>query len=268
MNYNDKNKHERDCHIHFDADEHKYTLGGRVLKSVTTIVGEHFQQFDADYHAARMAPKLGMTAEEVKEMWRLKGEAAAALGTQMHADIEQFYLAAAERETGEENVSGGDVMPDGISGGRQPVDFPVSSDSAFALFKRFAEQYDLCPFRTEWAIYDEASGVAGTLDMLSYRDGVYTLYDWKRSNKILFCGKPDKENRWGKRAFAPIAHIHDTTYWHYALQQSIYRYILEKNYGITVASSNLVVLHPDYNKHYVVEVPYLKTEVRAMLTQK
>lgn len=72
-------------------------------------------------------------------------------------------------------------------------------------------------------------------------------------------------NNWGKRAFRPISHIHDTTYWHYALQLSVYRYFLEKNYGIHVSANRLAIFHPDYSRPYVVEVPYLRDEVRAIL---
>ncbi len=235
-NYNEQNKHERDGFLHFETESHKYTVNGDFYKSVTTLIDEQFEQFDADKWAAIKAPSLGMTPEEVKEMWRAKGEKAACLGTQLHADIESFYL--------------GEPQP--------------TTDSAYDHFRRFAEQYHLQPFRTEWAIYDEASRIAGTLDMLDYQNGVFTIYDWKRSNKIVVGGTPEKESRWGKRAKAPIAHIPDTTFWHYALQQSAYRYILEKNYGIHVAQCNLVVLHPDYIRPYVVEVPYLREEVKTL----
>lgn len=88
------------------------------------------------------------------------------------------------------------------------------------------------PYRTEWAIYDEKLKIAGTLNFLDFQNGEFIIFNWKRSNKIVIRGQVEKSSKWGKRAFSPISHIHDTTYWYYALQVSIYRYILEKNYDI------------------------------------
>lgn len=239
MKFNDINKHERDARLHFDAASHTYTLNGTVFKSVTTVVEECFEQFDADYWAQKKAPSMGMSPEEVKAMWERNGEKARNLGTQMHEKIERFYLG-----------------------------LPNDSDPTYNLFLQFTKQYHLTPYRTEWAIFDEDSRVAGTLDFLNYSVGVFTIFDWKRSNKIISCGVPVKMSQWGKRAFGPIAHVHDTTYWHYALQVSIYRYILEKNYGIHVTTCKLAVFHPDYNRPYVIEVPYMRDEVIAVLNKR
>ena len=124
-------------------------------------------------------------------------------------------------------------------------------------------------YRTEWAIFDEESRVAGTLDFLDYQNGKFSIYDWKRSNKVVDRnGTPEKANRWGDHAYAPIAHIVDTTFWHYALQVSIYRYILEKNYGIQVSDNHLAVFHPDYDRPHVVDTPYLKDEVISVLNKR
>ena len=239
MNYNEINKHFRDSQIHFDCDSHTYTINSQVYKSVTTVVEDCFEQFDADYWARKKAPSMGMTPQAVKAMWERKGEEARILGTQMHEKIERYYMG-----------------------------LPNSSDETYKLFCQFAQQYSLTPYRTEWAIYDEDSHVAGTLDFLEYKDGIFTIYDWKRSNKVVVGGVAEKVSRWGKRALSPISHIHDTTFWHYALQVSIYRYILEKNYNINVSGSHLAVFHPDYSRHYVVDVPYMKDEVKAVLSNQ
>ena len=236
MSYNDTNRHQRDALISFDSASHTYTHDGRQFTSVTRVVERHFEQFDADYWAARKAPAMGLTPEQLKAQWARKGEQARNLGTMMHEKIERYYLG-----------------------------LPNDSDETYRLFEQFASQHHLEPFRTEWAIYDEESDVAGTLDFLACHNGVFTIYDWKRSNKVIIDGQPERESRWGKHAFAPIEHVPDTTFWHYALQVSIYRYILEKRYDIQVASGHLVVLHPDNTCPYVVAVPYMKAEVQALL---
>ena len=243
MNYNERNRHKRDASIQFDCDQHQYIHNGHIFKSVTTIVDECFKQFDADYWARRKAPSLGMTPQQVKDMWNRKGEISRNLGTQMHTKIEHYYL-----------------------GTPHHLDDQDGTDRLFALFTK---NHTLHPYRTEWAIFDEESRVAGTLDFLDYQNGKFSIYDWKRSNKVVDRnGTPEKANRWGDHAYAPIAHIVDTTFWHYALQVSIYRYILEKNYGIQVSDNHLAVFHPDYDRPHVVDTPYLKDEVISVLNKR
>lgn len=239
MNYNETNKHVRDNQIRFDGDSHTYTINGSVYKSVTTLVEECFEQFDTDYWAKRKAPSMGMSIQEVKDLWARKAENSRNLGTLMHEKIERFYLG-----------------------------LPNDSDPTYKIFQQFTHEYELHPYRTEWAIFDEDSKIAGTLDFLDYQDGVFTIYDWKRSNKVVVRGKPEKISPWGKHALKPIQHVYDTTYWHYALQVSIYRYILEKNYGISVSHSRLAVFHPECYCPQVVDVPYMEKEVISILQNK
>lgn len=236
MNYNEKNKHSRDSLIHFDSESHVYTYQGRVFKSVTTIVENCFEKFDADYRANKKASAMRMTPQEVKELWARKQKNSLELGTQMHEKIERFYLG-----------------------------LPNEPDPTYKIFQQFANEHELKPYRTEWAIYDEDSGIAGTLDFLDYQDGAFTIYDWKRSNKVIVRGKPEKINPWGRYALKPIQHIFDTKYWHYVLQVSFYRYILEKNYGISISNLRLAVFHPECYCPYVLDVPYMEKEVINIL---
>lgn len=236
--YNTKNAHNRDRLISFDPDTHTYSCGTMTFKSVTTLVGECFEKFDVDYWAPRIASKQGISEAELRAVWERKAENARRLGTIMHEKIEKFYL------------------------GETP-----DSDETFSLFEKFAEDNKLNPYRTEWAIFDEESRIAGTLDFLDYTDGKFNIYDWKRSDKIMADGKPVVTNKYNKTALCPIGTIPDTTYWHYVLQVSIYRYILEKNYGINVENGYLAVFHPSNTSYYAIKVPYLKNEVKLILRQ-
>lgn len=239
MDFNEQNAHPRDSFIHFEPEGHIYMVGGIRYQSVTTFLSGFFPQFDMEYWARRKAAAERCTPEELIARWRKKGQLAAEQGTRLHHDIEQYLLGA----------------PCGTDG------------EAFPLFLKFHREHpDLNPFRTEWSIYDEEHHIAGTIDLLEKRDGQYRMYDWKRSSKLIGPkGKVIKECRSGQKAYTPIAHIDNTSYYHYALQQSLYRYILEKHYGITLQSSSLVVLHPAYSDYHLIALPYLKAEVCAML---
>lgn len=238
-NYNEINVHPRDRFLDFDAETHTYTFDNRVLTSVTNIVEDCFPKFDADYWAERKAPSLGITPEELKKQWEENAERSRSLGTAMHEKIEHYYL-------------GEDAGEDG---------------DAYTLFRHFAAAERLYPYRTEWRIYMEEYGVAGTLDFLERRpDGTFNIYDWKRSKKLIAAdGSIECTNRFGKRGFYPVGHLHDCSFFHYALQLSIYRFILEHCYDIRVNELKLGVFHPDYTMAYVVPVPYLQAEAQAIL---
>ena len=234
-NFNTRNAHQRDQLLNFNAEEHIYTHNSTILKSVTTLVEECFEKFDTDYWAPRIAAKRGISETELRKQWEDKADEARTLGTLMHDKIEKYYL------------------------GENPT-----SDETYHLFEEFTKEYKLNPYRTEWAIFDEDLQIAGTLDFLEYSNNEFTIYDWKRSDKIIGDGEPIKTNRYNKTAFPPISNIPDTTYWHYALQVSIYRYILKRKYGINVAKGRLAVFHPSNSKYYVVDVPYLEEEVKLL----
>ena len=42
---------------------------------------------------------------------------------------------------------------------------------------------------------------------------------------------------------------------------SLYKYILEKNYGMKISDLRLGIFHPSYNKPYVLRMPYLEKEI-------
>ena len=154
----------------------------------------------------------------------------------MHKKIESYYL------------------------GKEP-----STDDTFDLFKIFADKITLKPYRTEWAVYDWEQKIAGTIDFVDYQNGEYIIYDWKRSDKLIAKnGLPIKNSQYGEKALPPIENLDDSPYYHYALQLSLYKYILEKNYGITVSKLRLGIFHPSYNKPYVLEMSYLQNEIDAL----
>lgn len=246
MNFNDINRHERDGLIDFEESTHTYSMGGRVFDSVTTVVERCFEQFDAAYWAERKATPAKPVAALIAE-WEAKGRAARDLGTLMHSRIEHFYL------------------------GQPDPDDEVASDPTYARFLDFAAARRLYPFRTEWRIFDEDYALAGTLDFLERDpDGNFEIWDWKRSSKLIdrFTGAVVDYNRYGKTGFFPVASLPDTSYHHYALQVSIYRYILRHKYGIDVRAGHLGVFHPDYSTYYIIDLPYLEDEVKALLDSR
>lgn len=246
-NYNIINAHARDSKIKFEPVAHKYFAtcadGATVeCESVTTVIGNLFEQFDARYWASRKT-STAAEAEALMRKWEAKGEEARALGTQLHDRIERHYL-------------GENLEPEALA------------DRAFGFFLDFARRYQLTPYRSEWPIFSEKYRIAGTLDFLACDGGRFTIYDWKRSSKIVDRYGCLNINCYGKYASEPIPHVPDTTYHHYALQVSLYRYLLESEYGIEVDDAYLGTFHPDYDSFHVVAMPYLRDEVIEILKSR
>ena len=93
------------------------------------------------------------------------------------------------------------------------------------------------------------------------------MYDWKRSKKVVDSrtSQPIAKDYWGKKGIGKLSGIDDTSYNNYCLQQSIYKFILEKNYGLQISKMFLVVIHPELDGYFKVEIPYLKNYVEYML---
>jgi len=244
---NDKNRHHRDLRCVFDPEIHKYEIDGTVFNSVTTIISRFFTIFNADEAIEKMKKGRnwnpnhkywGMQDYEIKQNWEEKGMKAARQGTFLHEQIEKFYLG-------------------------QKYEKPEE----FTHFLQFERDHDfLSPYRTEWRIFDENFKIAGTIDFIAKNGEQYEMYDWKRSLKVInkFNGAPITENRWD-RGLDGLSDIDDTSFNHYVLQLSIYRYLIEKNYDIGISKMFIVVLHPEYDQYYKVSVPYLKDKVEYIL---
>jgi len=242
-----KNKHELDSHILFDEPTHVYTIDGDSdYMSATTFVHSHFGHFDADKIIDKMMKGrnwkpgykyYGMTKEEIKEMWSQNGKEASEAGTKMHYDIECFY-----NECPNENNS-----------------------IEYQYFKNFQEAYShLIPFRTEWTVFDKELKIAGSIDMIfQNEDGSLQIYDWKRCKDI---SKTTAYMKYSKNKI--ISHIPDTNFWHYSLQLNVYKFILEKNYGVHVTDLYLVCLHPNKENYRRIKVADLSQEVKDLFQQR
>jgi hypothetical protein len=278
-----QNPHDRDAHIHFEEGPHKYTIQGiaditpeSVFTSVTTLVHQHFEHFDAKKIIAGMmrnqkkwndpianAKYYGKSAEEIEQMWNTAGRDAATAGTKMHYKIECFYNAVPDAD----------------------ADAPDAATDAAPEFKYFlnfhrdyvaTEPPKLRPYRTEWTVFHEEARIAGSIDMVyevidpapaaapeGQQPPVLAIYDWKRCREIT------KTNRANKFATHPaIEHIPDSNFWHYALQLNVYKYILQSKYGKTITDLCLVVLHPEAQNYQCVKLPDLQSEVAELFEER
>lgn len=241
--------------IHFDEATHTYTIdGGRELIPVSSVIGMFFKPFDAETISLRKCFGDEIAAAKLREEWKSVGSLAAQAGTHMHKQIEDYLNERKEPELKCQVVFNGEYLH---------CNEIVDISTEWGLFKEFDSDTEYHPFRTEWRVFDIDAGIAGTIDLLCSRgDGTYEIYDWKRSKRI----DPDEENCYAS-GINGLEHMTDTSYSHYCLQQNLYRYILEKNYGLKISRMHLVVLHPELEKYKIVVVPRLDDEIRIIISK-
>ena len=243
---------EQDGKLSFNEEEHIYSLGGVEFSSVSNIVSKFFREFDAVGISLKKCYGNELEAAKLREVWESKGSVASQAGTFLHKQIEDYL--------------NGKEIPDLLcdvcyQGNYVKCSQRLDISREWSYFKAFERNTPFVPFRTEWRIYDADARMAGTLDFVcECSDGTYEIYDWKRSNKI----DPTERNPWAN-GMNGLEHLTDTAYSHYCLQQNLYRYMLEKNYGIKISRMNLVVLHPELPTYRVVPIPPMDREVEMII---
>lgn len=223
--------------LRFDAAAHQYYVNGQPATAVSTIVSRFFPEFDTAYWSVRKASENDCTAEELAQQWADKAVASSSAGTALHQQIEEFY-----------NHGTSGTGPD------------------FVHFLNFHHAHShLAPHRTEWQVYNEELMLAGTVDFVARNsDGSMSIYDWKRSHKVVDASGRIKSNSYQTKE-GPLKDLPDCAFSHYTLQQNIYKWLLESRYGCRVRDMNLVVLHPDLDRYHVVPVPERPQHVAHML---
>ena len=243
---------QQDGKLSFNEEAHRYSLDGVEFRSVSNIVGMFFREFDAEAMSLKKCNGDTLEAAKLREAWESKGAVASQAGTFLHKQIEDYL--------------NGKLVPELLcsvcyKGKHVNVEDTIDISREWNYFKSFERDVTFAPFRTEWRVYDADARMAGTLDFVCRcNDGTYEIYDWKRSNKI----DPTERNRWAS-GLNGLEHLTDTSYIHYCLQQNLYRYMLEKNYGIKVSRMNLVVLHPELPCYRVVPIPPMEREVAHII---
>jgi ATP-dependent exoDNAse (exonuclease V) beta subunit len=220
-------------------DTHKYVLETKPdlnFTSVTTVIGSFFEPFEeqkiAKYLCSTNPKYKRMTPEELISEWHYSREQ----GTKIHEEIECF-----------------------IKDDKPPVS--TKAFSGINWLKQYYTNFDVDIF-TEAIIFSTKLKIAGTVDILVYdkKANVYDIIDWKtgkRINKYSFQGK--------KGNHQVTSDLMDCNFIHYALQMSLYRYILEAYYKVKIRNQMICHLQKTTCKCY--DTPYYFDHIKEMLSE-
>ena len=226
-----------DNKIKLIKESHKYQLIDNPnvdFTSVTTIIGNHFEEFDALKIATNLVknvPKYrNRTIESVMSDWDKSRDH----GTKVHEEIEDWIKL-------------------------KKIPSEPQSMIAKDWLNRYEIENELDVF-SEVIIYSEELKVAGTIDVLAKNNktGKYKIIDWKTSRTI------NTKSFRGKNGISEVTKmIEDCNLNHYSLQLSLYRYLLEEYYGIEVESQIVAQLKHTHVQTY--DTDFLKDTVALML---
>ena len=242
----------KDNFLFFDEGPHKYTdTLGNEYRSVTTLIGDYYNHFNADYWAHKKAREQGKSEKQIRAEWdRIKDEACER-GTKTHNGIEDAIKEVSKfkncirylNDTGSGRVITIADVPALIP---TPLNIEEFKD---ATQNKYPEIYRVFDFYTErgYIIYSEIGAflidylVSGTIDIFCYRPTDFVILDWKtnRDGLKFEAGyyKKDKStipnqltNEWIKKKqsmLPPLNHLDDCNGMHYTMQLSLYAIMAE-----------------------------------------
>lgn len=203
--------------VKFQEKNHKYeSTDGANIKwvSATSLISQFKEPFDADASAKKSSKNknskwYGLPPEEIKAVWENISKQAQNLGTWYHNEREKLLceLDTIERE-----------------GQALPVIRPVFEGGE----KLAPEQKLQNGIYPEHFVYLKSVGVCGQSDLVEIVNNTVHITDYKTNNELKVSGYKNWDGV-SKKLLSPINHLDDCHMNHYALQLSIYMYIIIKH---------------------------------------
>jgi hypothetical protein len=223
----------------FYPEDHRYAVDNadHSPTSATAHIDIFFPAFDADAIAEKTSERRGIPAEALKLQWEKMGRDAARRGDIVHRFADRYLQ-------GKINLSSGRKLSRILQQTKNVCDLLLS-------------RYEY--LESEKLIFSAELMLAGTVDLLmKNRRSEVLILDWKTAKAIKFV------NPW-QSGFSPISHLEDCNYNHYALQLSLYQYIMEQEqYFPKFTQFKRLILHvgDSFCKAYAVR--YMKEEVSEL----
>lgn len=235
----------------FYENGHYYTYKDKPISiGATGLIEQYTQDFDAQAVAERVAEKQGVSVKDILDEWKLKNVQACLKGSASHNFVQNLWS--------------------GISHIEDTKNFTTTTLDALKLIRGQAQSFyndykdRLEHLYDEYVIGSEEYDVASAIDHLFINKltGGLVLVDYKTNTDI------HKNERYAKNMKVPLNHLKDTTLNHYAIQLSIYKYLVEK-YTSLKFEEMFIVWFSELNENYeIIEVPYLKDEVIKILQNR
>ena len=205
--------------IIFNAEDHSYKSIDSDENinwiSVTTLISKFKNPFNAEKVAKKVSKKknskwFGIDPVEIQKIWNNESLRAMTLGT--------FYHDQRERDI----CSFSSIEREGFT---IPVFVPKGEEDGIKIAPHQRLDPGVYP---EHMVYLKSAGICGQADLVEVVDGKVNIIDYKTNKEI----KTKSFKNWegiSERMSTPLSHLDDCNFNHYALQLSIYMYIIIKH---------------------------------------
>jgi hypothetical protein len=262
--------------IIFNASDHSYkSLDGEAIDwtSVTTLVSHFKKPFDAKKVAEKVSKSkkskwAGVDPKIIQDIWNNESTRSLTLGTWYHNQREDDICSLASMER------------DGVT---VPVFKPLESNEEGRVAPKQKLEPGVYP---EHMVYLRSAGICGQSDLVEVVNGKVNIIDYKTNKEI----KKESYVNWegiSEKMTHPVNNLDDCNFYHYALQLSIYMYIMLKH-NPRYKAGKLMLHHVIFEKEgedkfgnpiplknsegnpivktvVPYETPYMKSEVIAMI---
>jgi hypothetical protein len=204
--------------IIFNAENHSYkSLDGEAIDwiSVTTLVSHFKKPFDAKKTAAKVSKIkrskwFGIDPKAIQAIWNSESDRSLMLGTWYHNQREYDICSFASME-------------------REGITVPVFKPTELKDGEKVAPTQKLEPgIYPEHMVYLRSAGICGQSDLVEVVNGKVNIIDYKTNKEI----KKESYVNWegiSEKMSPPVDSLDDCNFYHYALQLSIYMYIILKH---------------------------------------
>lgn len=261
--------------LKFLPEEHKYVSlepDGVNWMSVTSFLSHFKKPFDADTISVKSAKNkkskwYGMTPEDIKTAWKAEAKRATDLGTWYH-------------NCRESDICSFEHMK------RHGLEIPVVKPIEIDGIKYSPHQKLTEGVYPEHLVYLKSAGICGQSDLVEVIDNKVFITDYKTNKEIKTEGYTNWEGITTKM-LPPVSHLDDCNLNHYALQLSMYMYMILKHNPKYVPGDMTIhhilfeevgkdkygnpITALDHNGDPIVkdiveyDVPYLKQEVISLI---
>lgn len=199
--------------------------------SITKVISKCKPEFDSDKWSLHTAKKLNVDQSQVLKDWKENAEFSTQLGTLLHSYIENFLSNKIKRYDQNDIINRfGNEKHNEMRG-----ILAKFIKSFHGLYKNFEH---IIPLRSELILGDiDDTKICGTADLLAYNTErqCYELYDYKTNKKFTY------KNDFKEKYLHPdISHLDVCDLNSYSIQQSFYKYFIEKYTDIKIKDCFIV----------------------------
>ena len=234
----------------FEEDHHYEYKGQRVGISVTRLIEEYTNEFNAEEVAEKVAIKENKSIQEVLDEWEYKNKFACEKGSTCHEyaqscwSLEEWHLKSFDKSL------------------QYLLAVNKITDQADSFHRDYKDRLE--HLADEFVVGSEEYDIASAIDHLFINKltGGLVLVDYKTNSDI------HKNERYAKNMKVPLTHLKDFTLNHYYIQLSIYKYLVEKYTNLKIEEMFIVYFSENIENYEIIEIPYLKEEVKKILENR